>query len=188
MLLSIRSLADDQTILTGAQAGRRLFAQLVANAQAPSESEPAFLDFNGVTVATASFLRESVVAFRDYARSTLPTLYPVIANPTDVIVEELEFFLRHRKDAFWVCQLDARGRVIEARLIGELDEAHQIAFDLVIELGSASAPILAARSGLDDAVKTTAWNNRLAFLASRGLLIERRTGKIKNFSPVLETM
>jgi hypothetical protein len=40
----------------------------------------ALLDFSGVAVATASFLRESVIGFRDYARQALPNIYPVVAN------------------------------------------------------------------------------------------------------------
>lgn len=187
MLLSIKTLADDEAILSGTQAGRRLFAKLVASAAAPNEPEPAFLDFAGISVATSSFLRESVVAFRDYARSTLPNLYPVIANAIDAVVEELAFFLRHRADAVWACDLDSAGRPVNARLLGELDEIQRATFDRVLQLGSTSAPALAAESKEDVGVGPTAWNNRLSNLAARGLLIERRGGKTKTFAPVLET-
>lgn len=186
MLLSIKTLADDEAILSGAQAGRHLFAKLVANAPAPNEPEPAFLDFSGVSVATASFLRESVVAFRDYARSTLPNLYPVIANANDAVAEELVFFLRHRADALWACDLD-NGRPVNAHLLGELEEVQRATFERVLQLRSASAPALAAESQGEMGVGATAWNNRLSNLAGRGLLIERRGGKTKTFTPVLET-
>jgi hypothetical protein len=187
VLLPIKMLADNETILSGSQAGRRLFAKLVANAPAPSEPEPAFLDFSGIDVATSSFFRESVIAFRDYARSTLPNLYPVIANAADAVAEELAFFLRHRADAFWACDLDKDGRPINACLLGELDEVQRSTFDRVLHLGSASAPTLAAQSGGEAGVGPTAWNNRLSNLAARGLLVERRGGKTKTFAPVLET-
>jgi len=180
-------LADNEAILSGAQAGRRLFAKLVAGAPARDEPEPAFLDFSGISVATASFLRESVVAFRDYARSTLPNLYPVIANANDAVAEELALFLRHRTDAMWACALDVAGRPINARLVGELDEVQRTTFERVLHLRSASAPALAAESKVDAGVGPTAWNNRLSNLAARGLLIERRGGKVKTFAPVLET-
>ena len=186
MLLPIKPLAEDETILTGAQPGRRLFAKLVANASAPSDPEPAFLDFSGIEVATSSFLRESVVAFRDYARSTLPSLYPVIANAAAPVAEELAFFLRHRADALWACDLE-KGVPINVRLLGELDEVQRATFERVQNLGSASAPTLAAQSGEESDVGPTAWNNRLSNLAARGLLIERRGGKTKTFAPVLET-
>jgi hypothetical protein len=126
------------------------------------------------------------MAFRDYARSTLPHLYPVVANPSDAVVEELDFLLKHRKDALWTCHLGDAGKVSEAMILGELDAGHRTAFDLVTSLRSASAPDLAARG--DATVGPTAWNNRLASLAARGLLVERRMGKSKLFTPVLETL
>jgi hypothetical protein len=187
VLLKIKALAGGDSILTGAQPGRRLLGQLVANAPGPSEPEPGFLDFSGIEVATASFLRESVIAFRDYARSTLPNLYPVIANAAEAVAEELTFFLRHHGDALWACDLDDDGVPRNARLLGGLDDVQRATFDRVLELGAASAPSLAAASGGESGVGPTAWNNRLSNLAARGLLIERRGGKIKTFAPVLET-
>jgi len=187
VLFSIKTLADNRAILTGAQTGRRLFGKLVANAAAQVEPDPAFLDFSGIDVATSSFLRESVVAFRDYARSTLPNLYPVIANAAEPVAEELAFFLRHRGDALWACELDSAGAPINPRLLGELDEVQRATFDRVTQLGSASAPALAALTDKGSAIGATAWSNRLSNLASRGLLIERRGGKTKTFTLVLET-
>jgi hypothetical protein len=188
LYLPIKTLADNGTILSGALAGRLLFGRLVANAPGPMEPDPAFLDFTGIDVATSSFLRESVIAFRDYARSTLPNLYPVIANPAGPVEEELTFFLRHRNDALWACDLNDRGLPLNARLIGELDEVQRTTFDRVLDLGIASAPALAAEGGQTSGIGPTAWNNRLSNLAARGLLIERRGGKTKTFSPVLEIM
>lgn len=182
--LSIINLADGQNVLSGVHAGRQLLGKLVAAARAPADPEPAYLDFNGVKVATASFLREGVIAFRDHARSTLPALYPVIANASPAVIEELEFFLRHRRDALWACRLTPSGEPRDPKILGELDEAHQSTFDLVARLKSASAPGLAAQS--KEGLAPTAWNNRLSSLATRGLLIERRSGKTKTFAPVLE--
>ncbi len=101
MILSVYDLGDRQAILSGVHAGRKLFTRLVAAAAPPTNDEIAFLDFTDVSVATGSFLRESVMAFRDYARSTLPHLYPVVANPSEAVAEELDFLLKHRKDAMW---------------------------------------------------------------------------------------
>jgi hypothetical protein len=184
MKLEIFSMAGGQQVLSGVQAGRQLLGKLVAAARPPVEPEPAYLDFDGVTVATASFLRESVIAFRDHARATLPALYPVIANASSAVTEELEFFLRHRKDAFWACRLTSFGEPSDPKILGELDEAHRETFDLVTRLGTASAPSLAAQSR--ETLAPTAWNNRLSNLTARGLLIERRSGKTKTFAPVLE--
>ncbi len=171
-------------MLCGVQAGRQLLGKLVSAARPPAEPEPAFLDFEGVNVATASFLRESVIAFRDHARATLLGLYPVIANAAPAIIEELDFFLRHRKDAVWACSLTSEGKARDLMIVGELDEAHRATLDLVKRLRTASAPSLAAQS--QESIAPTAWNNRLSNLAARGLLIERRSGKTKTFAPVLE--
>ena len=184
VILSISTLAGGQQVLSGVQAGRQLLSKLVAAARPPAAPEPAYIDFEGVSVATASFLREGVIAFRDHARATLPGLYPVIANASPAVVEELEFFLRHRKDALWACRLTPEGVMCDPQILGELDEAHRSTFELVARLGTASAPSLAAQSKED--IAPTAWNNRLSNLAARGLLIERRSGKTKTFSPVLE--
>ncbi len=186
MILPLSDISGGQTILSGVHSGRKLFAELVARAAPPSQDEVVYLDCEGITVATGSFLRESVLAFRDYARSTLPHLYPVVANPSEAVVEELDFLLKHRKDALWICQRDGSGQLDKATIIGELDASHRATFELVAALRSASASDLASRGG--DSIGPTAWNNRLAYLASRGLLIERRAGKSKTFTPVLETL
>jgi len=186
MLLSLYDLCERQAILSGAHSGRKLFARLVDAAAFPATDQIAYLDFSNISVATGSFLRESVMAFRDYARSTLPHLYPGVANTSEAVGEELDFLLKHRKDALWVCRRDPDGKVSEAAVIGELDVGHKAAFDLVASLRGASAPDLAARG--DTSIGPTAWNNRLASLAARGLLIERRMGKSKLFTPVLETL
>jgi hypothetical protein len=186
MILSLYDLSERQAILSGVNAGRKLLARLVAAAAIPATGEIAYMDFSDISVATGSFLRESVMAFRDYARSTLPHLYPVVSNTSEAVAEELEFLLKHRKDALWVCRRDPDGKVSDAAVIGELDDGHRAAFDLVASLRGASAPDLAARG--DTSIGPTAWNNRLACLAARGLLIERRMGKSKLFTPVLETL
>lgn len=178
-------LVGGQTVLAGTTAGRKLLSALVAATSSVAEPTAAFLDFAGVEVATASFLRESVIGFRDYARRSLPEVYPVVANLSHAVAEELEFFVRARGDVLLNCTLGAQGEVTEPRLIGELDPAQRATLDAVREGGAVSAPQLAQRyAGVR--IGSTAWNNRLSSLAEKGLLIERRNGKTKSFSTVLE--
>ena len=178
-------LVDGQTVLSGAIAGRQLLSALIAATPSTDAPTPLFLDFKGVEVATASFLRESVIAFRDYARQSLPNIYPAVANLNTAVAEELDFFVRARGDVLWSCDLDLQGKVIAARLIGDLDPAQRHTFNAVLESGATSAPELAARFA-DARIGPTAWNNRLSSLASKGLLVERRQGKSKSFSSLLE--
>lgn len=174
-----------QTILSGAIPGRKVLSALIAVTPTMETPAPAFLDFAGIEVATASFLREAVIGFRDYARQTLPNVYPVVANMAPTVAEELNFFVRARGDVIWSCDLDAQDRVIGARLIGDLEPAQRSTFNAVIELGAITAPELAARFS-DLGIGPTAWNNRLSALATKGLLVERKQGKSKTFSSLLE--
>ncbi|MET4218895.1 hypothetical protein ABIB00_004116 [Bradyrhizobium sp. LB14.3] len=174
-----------KTVLSGAIPGRKVLSALIAATRSTQAPAPAFLDFDGIEVATASFLREAVIGFRDYARQSLPTVYPVVANMAPSVAEELDFFVRARGDVIWSCDLDAKDHVVGARLIGDLDPAQRSTFDAVIELGAITAPELAARFA-DQGIGPTAWNNRLSALATKGLLVERKQGKSKLFSPLLE--
>lgn len=176
---------DGHTILSGAVAGRRLLSALIVATPSADTPTPLFLDFNGIEVATASFLRESVIAFRDYARQSLPNIYPAVANLNAAVAEELDFFVRVRGDVLWGCALDPQGKIIDARLIGDLDPAQRTTFNIVLESGTVSAPELATRFA-DARIGPTAWNNRLSALASKGLLVEVRQGKSKSFSSLLE--
>lgn len=186
MRLSINEMAERRNVLAGSASGRKLLAALIAATPSADVPEAVFLDFAGVQVATSSFLRESVIGFRDFARSSLQNIYPVVANAEPAVIEELEFFARHRGDVLWCCLLDKDQVVSNARIIGELDPIQRATFDTVAHLGAATAPELAAQSE-GDGIGPTAWNNRLAALAAKGLLVERRGGKTKSFSPLLET-
>lgn len=177
--------SGSQAILSGATAGRKILSALIGATPSTEVPAPAFLDFDGIEIATASFLREAVIGFRDFARQSLPNVYPVVANMAPAVFEELDFFIRARGDVIWSCHLNAEDRVLGARLIGDLDPAQRSTFDAVIKLGAITAPELATLFS-DQGIGPTAWNNRLSALATKGLLVERRRGKSKSFSSLLE--
>jgi hypothetical protein len=176
---------DGRSVLSGGIPGRKLLTALIGATPSADAPTAAFLDFKGVAVTTSSFLREAVIGFRDYARQSLANVYPVAANLEPPVLEELEFFLRARNDVFWVCDLDETEQVNGARLLGDLDPAQRTTFDAVRELKAVTAPELAARFP-DQSIGPTAWNNRLSGLAAKGVLVERKVGKTKSFSPLLE--
>ncbi|SMF24419.1 hypothetical protein SAMN02982989_3229 [Xaviernesmea oryzae] len=185
MHISIFDLAGGKSILTGSLPGRKVLADLIAAVQPEASGEIVFLDFAGIEVATSSFLRECVVGFRDFARSGQANLYPVLVNAGASVVEELDFFARQRGDVFWLCTRDHAGALADIKLVGELEPVLRATFEHIKRLGEATAPQLAAL-GEDEGIKPTAWNNRLASLAAKGLVVERRVGKTKNFTPLLE--
>lgn len=186
MRYELLKLMDGREVFSGGVAGRKLLTALIDTTPPLKEPTVCFLDFQGVKVATSSFIREAIIGFRDYARRSLANVYPVAANPDPAVLEELEFFLQARNDVFWVCDVDAHGQASGARLVGDLDPAQRSTFETICELGSVTAPELAARFP-DQRIGPTAWNNRLSSLAAKGLVIERKAGKTKSFSPVLET-
>lgn len=183
MRIEIGALMGGQRILSGSADGRRLMAGLVG--ATPTDAPQAvFLDFSSIEVATVSFLREGVVAYRDFVRASRQDVYPVIANASPPLLEELELFLKDRNDALWACELNMHGDTANHRILGQLDPVQRRTFDLVVSLGSTSAPELAAGSP-DEKIGNTAWNNRLSALVSKGLLIEERNGKVKVFKSLL---
>ena len=178
---SIFELSKRQRVLAGAQGGRRLLASLIGQGVSAPDPTRCFLNFKRIDVATISFLREGVLGFRDYARSSMLNLYPIVSNAAPAVIEELAFYLDARADAMWVCETDSRHSLGQARLVGKLETVQDQTLRLVCRLGTVEVPTLAAQ---DSSVGATAWNNRLAALVAKGLVIERRNGKTKNFTPV----
>src|SRR5580658_11166065 len=109
-------------VLSGALRGQELFAKLLREVAAePLSPQPLFLDFTGIDSATASFLRESVLAFRDMVRGRRSTIYPVIANASEAVEEDLRELVRSRGGVLLTCHLREDGTILEPKLIGELD-------------------------------------------------------------------
>ena len=175
-------------VLAGAVNGRHTLGRLLAAAAAePALPEPVFLDFAEVQVATASFLRESVLAFRDAIRGRRSRLYPVVANANDAVRDELAELVGPRGDVLMACTLDAGGVVTEAAPVGELDPKQRLTFDLVREHGETDAGTLMRAYGEDEGTKhATAWNNRLSALAALGLVVEVSQGRAKRYKPLFE--
>lgn len=172
-------------VLAGAISGQQVFAALIHKTCAPTATEVCYLDFDGVTFATVSFMRESIVAYRNHARAHWPNLYPVVANAAPVITEELGDFLRMRGDAMVTCEL-CNDVVRDPAVIGTVDGKQLTALDAILALREADAPQLALQFKDVEPISTTAWNNRLAALVGKGLLIEISSGRGKRYRPVLE--
>lgn len=187
MRISMKKVGGGE-VLSGALRGRDALRRLLeATREEPQVAELVFLDFAEVEVATASFLRESVLAFRDMVRGRRSNLYPVIANANDEVHDELVELVQSRSGVLMACALDDNGIIADAAPIGELDPKQRLTFDLVRERGETDAGELMRDYGESEGVtRATAWNNRLASLASLGLVIELSEGRAKRYRPLFE--
>ena len=180
MILDIATLAGG-TILSGAPSGRQLYAKLVAALpDEPAAPEPLFLDFGKIEVATASFLRESVLAFRTFVRGRRSNFYPAVANAPPDVIDELVELVQPRGDVLMTCTLADDGELLRCGHVGKLDPMQQLTFDLVTRLGHTTATKLMEIE--QSQVKATAWNNRLASLSNLGMICEQSHGRTKTYS------
>jgi len=172
-------------ILSGAITGRNALGKLLDIIDKKiGEPEIVFIDFGGIEVATASFLRECVLEFRNTVRRRWPQYYPVIANANDVIIEELSILLESQRDVLMICTLDKNGKVTSSYIIGSLDPKQKVTYELVNKRGETDASELMRNSADSDLVGQTAWNNRLASLTKLGLLVELSQGRAKRYRPL----
>ncbi|SMH62823.1 hypothetical protein [Azospirillum agricola] len=187
MKIDIKELGGS-SVLAGALNGRAMLNRLLdATSAEAAKPIPIFLDFSGIEVATASFLRESILAFRNIVRGRRSQYYPLVANADPIVQDELLEILKPRGDVLMTCILTEDGTVGAAMPLGELDPKQRLTFDLVHERGETDAGALMRDFGESEGVKhTTAWNNRLASLAALGLIIEQSQGRSKRYRPLFE--
>ena len=183
MVISMSAVSGKRSkVLAGAPNGRAAFAKLLTEAvQEPLVPEPLYLDFADVNIATASYLRESVLQFRDTVRRQRSNFYPVVANANTQVIEELTLLIQASNDILMTCAVDDQGTPSQATLIGNLDPKQKLTFELVNQKGETDASELMRDHGADETVKQTAWNNRLAALAGLGLIYELSQGRTKRY-------
>lgn len=180
-MIVMRILESDQdTILSGATQGRSVALRLAQALPRARAGEPVVLDFEGVEVATASFLREAVLGFRQLVRRDYPVI--LVRNASGSVVEDLREVLMARGE---VLPLLPANDGSKAEVIGSLDPKLSQVLETLAEMGGATAGTLAERCK-EDAVKTvTAWNNRLSTLAELGLVYFERRGRAKHYFSAL---
>lgn len=172
--------------LAGRLRGQQVLAHLIERSPRPVEPAPFYLDFGKVKSATASFVSACVLGFKDHVRQHNTNLYPVVANAPEVVLEDLLIVLSGRGDAIAICDLDDSGSVSNGRVLGQLERMQMETLDAVRESGEADAGSLYEKYRERHSVASaTAWNNRLASLNAKGLLIERSRGRAKSYRCVL---
>jgi hypothetical protein len=189
MILKMHEIGNGK-VLAGAVQGQQALRRLLeAASPEPAQPEPLFLDFSQIEVATASYLRESVLAFRDLVRGRRSTFYPVGANVNGAVRDELLELMKSRGGVLMTCRLDESGQVSDPAPIGELDPKQKMTFELVRKLRNTDARELMRDYGKTEGVRrSTAWNNRLSSLAALGLVIEESQGRAKRYRALFEGM
>jgi len=165
--VSVKDVLGADVLASGTLTGRRVLCRLIERL-ADLEPGPLFLDFSSVPTGTASFLREAVLAFRSYVLQFAPGLYPVVANASEAILNDIETVLEHRKDALVACRLVDR-RIVDVRVLGPLDPGLARALHCVRLRVGVTAGELAKAS--KEEISAAAWHNRLTILSRRGLVI-----------------
>lgn len=189
MKIDIQEIAGGP-VLAGALSGKKALNRLLEKTTVePDDPELVFLDFSGVEVATASFLRESVVAFRNIVRGRRSQFYPVVANIKEEIQEELMEILQRRGSVLMACALKADNSVEAVSTIGDLSPKQRVTFDLVckhgsVEEGTDAGTLMSKRGEKEGLRRTTAWNNRLSSLTTLGLIVEMSQGRAKRYRPL----
>lgn len=184
LILSIYEMTG-KTILTGGGPGLTLSGKIIDTVGVVKKPTVLCLDFKGVEFISSSYFNTGILGTRNFYRSPQSDVYPLLANLADPLREEVEFLLETIfRDALLVCRLDARGNIKDPQIVGVLDEKQQLTLNAVIALKTANASVLRERFQ-EENIGITGWNNRLASLVAKGLLIETKKGKVKYYQPLL---
>jgi hypothetical protein len=180
-ILPLLSFTQDFATLTGVARARQLLARLIEWTAAHNARGPLLIDFHGVDTASASFLRESVLAFRDYVRAYQPELFPVVANLDDSVREEFKVLLDQRREAMLGCRLDDTGQVSEPEVIGTLEPGVKATLAALRERGPTSPGDL-----LQGGLVASTLSNRLASLSRQGFVDWCNEGNRRMYRFVLD--
>lgn len=170
--------------LQGKLPGKRHFAKLCGVLSNTPPGTTVFLDFSGVEVVTGSWVNSLFVPFFQWANADQNDLFPVICNLA--VKEWLDEFALV---AEWThkCFLVANGPIPpkRAKAVGPLDPGQKDTLGAVIEFGPVTGAEL-ERHWKVEAIKATAWNNRLRDLYDKRLIRRERRGREQFYSTVLK--
>lgn len=112
--------------------------------------------------------------------------YLVFANANAVTLEEVRFFAESTGDAYVFAKLVRQSEIKSPFVVGKLDDKQAKTLIALLELKEADAGQLLEAFPESGVTGTAAWSNRLAALASKGLVTERFEGRLKKYRPIIE--
>jgi len=176
-------------VLSGAIPGRQQFGRFLQQVPTDTSLQKLFLvNFEGIRVATSSYLRESILAMRAHLRAQKSKLHLVPVNLSEEVLEELSDLMKNTHDAIVVGSANSMGEPNSPRLLGDLDPKQRHTFEFVQQNndGVDARQLMLSSEDINSIKSPTAWNNRLSNLADRGLLIEEAVGRSKRYRPLIE--
>lgn len=186
VIIKAIDISNREDILAGSPGGRTFLASLIAKVERRNETQILFLDFRGIQVATGSFLREAVLGFRNYCLNNNLKVIPVVTNLNETITDELELLLNLKGDVLLTCDLSSENKISNSKILGNLEEKQKVTLKTVLSESEVNAVELEKKYREQEDISATGWNNRLASLVSKGILLEIKRGRQKFYRPVLE--
>lgn len=137
---------------------------------------PVVLDFAGIKVLTSSYFFAALWPFWTREDADGPSTFPLIANTSPDVAEELDFVMKHRRMAAWRGRWDGETFVPEGHF-GVVDDA----LVLTMRYARESRTVTAVELSKADKTNPTAWSNRLASFNKQRLLRRRKSGRMQPY-------
>ena len=172
-VVAVTSLGEGDPILCSRPTGERYRPRVD---QSAGIARFVILDFSGAEVVTPSFFLGGPWSL--WEREELEQ-YPLVANLPTRALDDLEIVTSVKRTPIWTGHFEG-GRFRDPQLIGDLEDADKEILFHALERGSVSAAELVKSIGR---LGVTGWNNRLAGLWQRKVLMRTKKGRMFVYSP-----
>jgi hypothetical protein len=136
------------------------------------------LDFEGIVSLSSSYFFTALWPFWAAEDSLGPSTFPVVANASAEIEEEIAVLLSERRMGAWRGKC-AGGKFFPNDWLGKVDDLVLLAVRTAASTGTVTAVAL---SKVDN-TKPTAWNNRLLVLHRQRMLRRHQSGRTQTYYP-----
>ena len=194
-------------IASGAHTGREhaeLIKAAIATAEMPDSGLVGAIDFSGVELATASYIKATVLLFatcgRLHAGALTPgeqktldwssveplNVFPLVVGASDDVRSEIDEVFGRRGLAC-VCVQSLAKHPVEGKILGNVEPAIARTLESLRGQSEATAEELHA-STPSEGVNITAWSNRLAELLRLRIARRKREWKTWRYHPLAQTL